>query len=75
MPIYEYRCGSCGHVFEDMILSYRDKGESKCPKCASERVAQVISGTSFQLKGDGWFHSDYGKPASSAPKSEASGAD
>ena len=72
MPIYEYKCATCGHVFEDMVLSSKDPGPQACPKCADAKIERLISGTNFQLKGGGWFHSDYGKPASAAPpKAEA----
>jgi predicted nucleic acid-binding Zn ribbon protein len=57
-----------------MVLSSRDAGPSKCPKCSAAEVHRVISGTSFQLKGEGWFHSDYGKPKSSTGSSSDSSA-
>ncbi len=61
MPIYEYRCRACGHEFERMqkVDARPPRG---CPQCAG-KVEKLISRTSFQLKGGGWFASDYGKPA------------
>lgn len=73
MPIYEYKCQECDHVFEDMVLSSKDSGPDKCPKCGAPNVSRLISGTNFQLKGGGWFHSDYGKKGS-APASDAPAA-
>ncbi len=66
MPIYEYKCQECDHVFEDMVLSSKDSGPDKCPKCGAPNVSRLISGTNFQLKGGGWFHSDYGKKGSTS---------
>ncbi len=54
MPIYEYRCDSCQHIFEE-LQSYNDPAPDACPKCADASVRRLISNTSFQLKGDGWF--------------------
>ncbi|MBI2963801.1 MAG: zinc ribbon domain-containing protein [Deltaproteobacteria bacterium] len=72
MPIYEYNCDQCG-TFE---LSQRitDKPLRRCPTCKG-KVRKLISNTSFQLKGSGWYVSDYagkdgggkkGKPESPA---------
>jgi len=77
MPIYEYRCKKCG----DFELTQRitDKPLAKCPTCRN-KVTKLISSTSFQLKGSGWYITDYGrgegkaKAASSESKAEDSGA-
>ncbi len=58
MPIYEYRCEKCG-TFE-MTQRITEKPLSKCPTCKS-RVKKLISNTSFQLKGTGWYITDYGR--------------
>ena len=71
MPIYEYKCQECDHVFEDMVLSSKDPGPDKCPKCSAPNVSRLISGTNFQLKGGGWFHSDYGKKTSAPSRDDA----
>ncbi len=65
MPIYEYRCRKCGKVTE-VMQKIADPPLRRCPKC-SGRVQKLISRTSFQLKGGGWFAEGYGKPA---PKQE-----
>lgn len=61
MPIYEYRCESCG-TFEEM-QRISDPPLSKCPKC-KRKVRRLISNTSFQLKGTGWYVTDYARSGS-----------
>ena len=58
MPIYEYACEHCG-VFEEM-QRITDAPLSKCPKC-KRKVRRLISQTSFQLKGSGWYVTDYAR--------------
>lgn len=57
MPIYEYECPKCAKVFEE----WGKTGDShkNCPICGSDSP-RIISRTSFVLKGDGWYVSDYG---------------
>ena len=59
MPIYEYKCPSCG-VFE-VMQGISEDPLAKCPTCKSKKVRKLISETSFQLKGSGWYATDYGK--------------
>ena len=75
MPIYEYRCRGCGHEFEEW-QKISDKPIRKCPKCAARRVEKLVSMTSFQLKGGGWYADGYGSTKSGASGSggSASGA-
>jgi putative FmdB family regulatory protein len=82
MPIYEYRCKSCGTTIE-AIQKFDAKPLRKCRECAG-RLEKLISRTSFQLKGGGWFAEGYGngskskKPGSSAsskPASESKSSD
>ncbi len=65
MPIYEYRCGKCGDF--EVMQKISDKPLGTCPTCR-RKVTKLISSTSFQLKGSGWYITDY------ARKSGASGA-
>ena len=58
MPIYEYKCSECG-VFEVTQRITEDPLET-CPTCQGE-VRKLISNTSFQLKGTGWYVTDYGR--------------
>src|ERR1051326_3155907 len=60
MPIYEYRCEHCGD-FEEM-QRITDPPLSRCPTCR-RKVRRLISSTSFQLKGTGWYATDYARPS------------
>jgi putative FmdB family regulatory protein len=71
MPIYEYQCDACDNVFEELILG-SEKDPEVCPACGADRVHRVISNTSFQLKGDGWYVTDYKSNASGSSSSTTS---
>src|SRR5262245_66040604 len=70
MPIYEYRCEKCGSHFE-VIQKFSDKPLKFCSNCKG-RLTKLISQTSFQLKGSGWYVTDYAKSGKSATKSDES---
>jgi putative FmdB family regulatory protein len=70
MPIYEYVCQKCGHHLE-IIQKMSDKPLTRCPECRG-RLEKVISQTSFQLKGSGWYVSDYGKGGTKEKTAESS---
>ena len=57
MPIHEFRCKSCGHVFEELLIRSTDKDELECPKCGTSRVDQLMSsfacGTSSRAPSSG----------------------
>jgi len=57
MPIYEYVCERCGHHLE-VMRKMSDKPLSKCPQCRG-KLEKIFSQTSFQLKGSGWYATDY----------------
>jgi len=57
MPIYEYNCQKCGHHLE-IMQKMSDKPLTRCPECKG-RLEKIFSQTSFQLKGSGWYVSDY----------------
>ena len=57
MPIYEYVCQKCGHHLE-VMQKMSDKPLSKCPQCKG-KLEKIFSQTSFQLKGSGWYVTDY----------------
>ena len=67
MPIYEYQCEKCG-TFE-ITQRITEKPLAKCPTCKS-KVRKLISNTSFQLKGTGWYVTDYARKDKGAAKSE-----
>jgi len=58
MPIYEYQCQKCGTI--EVTQRITDKALAKCPTCKS-KVKRLISNTSFQLKGTGWYVTDYAR--------------
>ena len=58
MPIYEYQCQKCG-TFE-VTQRITEKPLGKCPTCKG-KVKKLISNTSFQLKGTGWYVTDYAR--------------
>jgi putative FmdB family regulatory protein len=67
MPIYEYECVKCG-TFE-ATQRITETPLSKCPTCKG-KVKKLISNTSFQLKGTGWYITDYARKGKDAPKTE-----
>jgi putative FmdB family regulatory protein len=58
VPIYEYACKACGETFE-VFLNASDKPVKKCTHCNSTKIQKLISNCSFQLKGTGWYATDY----------------
>ena len=58
MPIYEYHCGGCGKI--EVTQKITEKPLSNCPTCG-KKVKKLISNTSFQLKGTGWYLTDYAR--------------
>ena len=70
MPTYEYQCDGCGKVFEATQRITEDPLK-KHAECGSKKVKRLISQTSFQLKGSGWYVTDYaGKKSSDDKPSE-----
>ena len=66
MPIYEYACSACGHQLEEM-QKISEKPKKVCPSCHAHKLERLISNTSFQLKGTGWYVTDYAKKGASSP--------
>ncbi len=58
MPIYEYECGSCHHQFE-MIQKINSEPSTLCPHCYENTAIRLISAAGFQLKGNGWYATDF----------------
>jgi putative FmdB family regulatory protein len=58
MPIYEYKCQKCGYVFEQ-LQKMTDDPLRVCPECGEEQLVKLVSNTSFQLKGTGWYATDF----------------
>jgi putative FmdB family regulatory protein len=68
LPIYEYQCTSCGRKLE-VMQRITDEPLKTCPTCKGQ-LRRLISLTSFQLKGNGWYATDY-KNKDKKPKKEA----
>ena len=65
MPIYEYRCTACRHELE-AIQKFSDAPLVTCPQCGQSALTKLVSAAGFQLKGSGWYQTDFrgsGKPA------------
>ena len=58
MPIYEYRCDSCGHELE-AIQKMSDAVLTDCPECKIPELKKLISAAGFRLKGKGWYETDF----------------
>lgn len=58
MPIYEYKCASCGHYL-DVLQKLKDEPLRQCPECNENALRRLISAPSFRLKGGGWYETDF----------------
>ena len=58
MPIYEYQCTSCGACFE-LMQKISDGPPEECPSCGHKEVRKLLSKVGFQLKGTGWYETDF----------------
>lgn len=58
MPIYEYRCDSCGHELE-VIQKISDAPLVTCPVCECDALKKRVSAAGFRLKGSGWYETDF----------------
>ncbi|NML30623.1 FmdB family zinc ribbon protein [Paraburkholderia antibiotica] len=80
MPIYAYRCGSCGFG-KDVLQKMSDPQLTQCPECGKDTFSKQLTAAGFQLKGSGWYVTDFrggsggtSAPATSEAKSEAAPA-
>jgi len=70
MPIYAYRCAKCGHE-RDVMQKLSDAPLTVCPECKSEGFAKQLTAPGIQLKGSGWYATDFKNNGSKpAAKSE-----
>jgi putative FmdB family regulatory protein len=74
MPIYEYRCDDCGHEME-VIQKMSDDPLSDCPSCNGRGLRKLVSAGAFQIKGSGWYATDFknGGGKKPEPKSDTAG--
>ena len=77
MPIYEYRCGACGFQ-KEILQKLSDAPLKDCPECGKAAMSKMVTAAGFQLKGSGWYATDFkngqakSKPAEKADvKAEA----
>ena len=80
MPIYAYRCESCGHQM-DALQKMSDAPLSDCPSCGKPALSKQLTAAGFQLKGSGWYATDFkgggstsSSTASTTPKAESPAA-
>ena len=72
MPIYAYKCSACGHA-EDVLQKMSDTPLSVCPACGKESYSKQVTAAGFQLKGTGWYVTDF-RGNGSAPAAKAADA-
>jgi len=72
MPIYDYRCDHCGHVFS-AVQSFKDEALEKCPNCG-KKPRRLISTPAIVFKGSGWYKTD-SRPGEKSSDSSSSGSD
>ena len=70
MPIYEYQCAACHHQFDE-IQKMNDPVITLCPQCHKETVTRLVSAAGFQLKGTGWYVTDFKNKGKPKPLSES----
>jgi putative FmdB family regulatory protein len=58
MPIYEYRCEACGHQ-EEFLQKVSEPPLTECPACRKSTFTKLLSAAGFQLKGSGWYATDF----------------
>jgi putative FmdB family regulatory protein len=58
MPIYEYRCRSCGFE-KEYLQKLSDAPITECPSCGKAEMGKLVSAAGFQLKGSGWYATDF----------------
>jgi putative FmdB family regulatory protein len=69
VPIYEYRCEACGHQ-EDHLQKVSDAPLKKCPACGKPTYRKQLSAAGFQLKGSGWYATDFKSTAKKSADSK-----
>ena len=76
MPIYEYRCAACGHQ-QEFLQKVSDAPMTVCTKCGKPAFEKMVTAAGFQLKGSGWYATDFknsgSKPATTSTTSKPAG--
>ncbi len=73
MPIYAYRCSSCGHA-QDVLQKISDPLLTVCPACGASTYEKQVTAAGFQLKGSGWYVTDF-RDGKAGAKPAAEGGD
>lgn len=74
MPIYAYRCATCGHA-QDVLQKMSDPLLSVCPACGAATFVKQVTAAGFQLKGSGWYVTDFKGGGAPKPQAEAAPAE
>jgi len=75
MPIYEYRCAACGHQ-QEFLQKASDAPLTVCTQCGKESFSKMVTAAGFQLKGSGWYATDFkGKSSPAKADSKPEGGD
>lgn len=70
MPIYAYKCESCGHA-KDVLQKMSDAPLTQCPACGADAFRKQLTAAGFQLKGSGWYVTDFRGGNSGAASADA----
>ncbi|MEY2771993.1 MAG: hypothetical protein RIQ38_2412 [Pseudomonadota bacterium] len=73
MPIYAYKCESCGHA-KDVLQKMSDAPLADCPACGKPTFSKQLTAAGFQLKGSGWYATDFKGSAGGATATAAAAA-
>lgn len=74
MPIYAYKCGSCGHA-KDVLQKISDAPLTACPACGASAFSKQVTAAGFQLKGSGWYVTDFrGGSSASGSSTDSAGS-
>ena len=74
MPIYAYKCSACGHA-QDVLQKMSDAPLTVCPACGAAAYAKQVTAAGFQLKGSGWYVTDFRDNAKKSAGGKADAAD
>lgn len=72
MPIYSYRCADCGFS-KDVLQKISDPPPAACPSCGASAFRKQVTAAGFQLKGSGWYVTDFRNPSAAKPDAKVNG--
>lgn len=71
MPTYAYACESCGFAKDEWLKVSEAQSELTCPSCGKATYRKQLTAPAFQLKGGGWYATDFRQPAAASPSTDA----